>query len=313
MSWLFSQVLVAAYLGENSLDGEQSVPLSGNPTQQAYCAPDKMTEFSRLSRFGMMFKPLTEDRGQELLMSYRADFRAKTSLPQEKAQESMENGQECGKKWQGSFAKYDPNTHSLRTVQCSLFEDLNQSLQTWPRWGSMRNGECFQRPMLVQTISEKEYGFSERIPNNQDFFHTPNTTGMDGGSNSRKALKKRMEQWPTPRAQEPARTSVGYGRGLKELIEGKTQIQRWPTPDANCGARGTQETWLPIRPSGQPAQYSINQAVRDLDSTIVGGKLNPMWVEWLMGWMLGWTDLKPLEMDKCHCVPQQLGTYLKED
>ena len=37
----------------------------------------------------------------------------------------------------------------------------------------------------------------------------------------------------------------------------------WPTPDANCGARGTQEDYTKIRPSGQPAQYTINQAVRD--------------------------------------------------
>ena len=29
-----------------------------------------------------------------------------------------------------------------------------------------------------------------------------------------------------------------------------------------------------------------------------GGTLNPTWVEWLMGWPLGWTDLKPLETDK---------------
>jgi hypothetical protein len=40
-----------------------------------------------------------------------------------------------------------------------------------------------------------------------------------------------------------------------------------------------------------------------------GGKLNPDWVEWLMGWPLGWTDLKPLEMDKSHFVPQQLGDF----
>jgi hypothetical protein len=38
-----------------------------------------------------------------------------------------------------------------------------------------------------------------------------------------------------------------------------------------------------------------------------------MWVEWLMGWPLGWTDLKPLETDKYHFVQQQLGTSLKED
>ena len=30
----------------------------------------------------------------------------------------------------------------------------------------------------------------------------------------------------------------------------------------------------------------------------VGSPLNPMWVEWLMGWPLGWTDLNPLEMDR---------------
>lgn len=26
--------------------------------------------------------------------------------------------------------------------------------------------------------------------------------------------------------------------------------------------------------------------------TAVGGKLNPMWVEWLMGFPIGWTDLE---------------------
>jgi hypothetical protein len=53
------------------------VQLSGNPTQQAYCSPDKMTECSRLSRYGMTYKPLTEDRGEELLMSYLAAFHAR--------------------------------------------------------------------------------------------------------------------------------------------------------------------------------------------------------------------------------------------
>jgi len=65
-------------LGENSLDGEQFALLNGNPIQQAYCAPDKMTAFSRLSRFGMTFKPLMESHGQELLTLYLEDFHAKT-------------------------------------------------------------------------------------------------------------------------------------------------------------------------------------------------------------------------------------------
>jgi DNA (cytosine-5)-methyltransferase 1 len=37
----------------------------------------------------------------------------------------------------------------------------------------------------------------------------------------------------------------------------------------------------------------LSQSVSD-----ISGALNPLWVEWLMGWPLGWTDLKPLEMDK---------------
>lgn len=34
--------------------------------------------------------------------------------------------------------------------------------------------------------------------------------------------------------------------------------------------------------------------------TIVGGKLNPTWVEWLIGWPLGWTDLEPLATESFH-------------
>jgi len=78
MSWLFSQALVEEYLGDICLDGKQFVQSNGKPTQQAYCAPDKMTDFCRVSRFGMTFKPLMENLGKELLMSYLEDFHAKT-------------------------------------------------------------------------------------------------------------------------------------------------------------------------------------------------------------------------------------------
>jgi hypothetical protein len=194
MSWLFSQVLVAEYLGDICLDGEPSVPLSGNNTQLAYLPQDKMTDYSKVSRFGMMFKPLTESLGEELLMSYRAGFHAKTFLPQEKEQELMENDQECGKKWHGSFTKFDQNLSLWKTHQCSLIEDWEQFLGIWPNSGSMLNGECWERQILEQSTTEKEYGL---LPDNEKFFHTP-TTGNSGGSNSRKAMVKRGVTWPTP-------------------------------------------------------------------------------------------------------------------
>jgi len=209
---------VEEFLGDISLDGEQSVPSSGNPIPQAFCAPGKMTDFSRLSRFGMTFKPLTDDLGEALLMSYRAAFHVPTLVPQEKAQELKEKHLECGKRWEGSLAKYDQNTHSLKTVQCSLLEDLNPSCVTLPKWGSMLNGDVFQRQISVQTMKEREFG---------------------------------------------------------SLL---------PTPTCHNSKEGA-----------YPAEFTRKTPTL---ATHVGGKIHPMFTEWMMGWPLGWTDLKPLEMGK---------------
>ena len=294
MSWLFSRALVEEYLGENFSAGVLSAPLNGNLTQQAYCAPDKMTVFSRLSRFGMTYKLLTESRGEELLTLYREGFPAKTSVPQEKAQELMESAAGCGEKWRASFTKYDLDSHSWKTHQCSLVEDLEPFLETWPQWGLMRDGECWEQRTLEQTIRGTESGLS---PDNVSAFHTPNTTGLDGGSNSRKALKKRMEKWPTPRSCSAMASTITPESAWNEkrnpnleTIVGRTMFL---TP-----------TCYNSKESAYPSEF--NQKTPTL-ATYAGGKLNPMWVEWLLGWPLGWTDLKPLEMDKSHFVQQPLG------
>jgi hypothetical protein len=51
-------------------------------------------------------------------------------------------------------------------------------------------------------------------------------------------------------------------------------------------------------------QNGLTQAVL---ATQDGGQLNQMWVEWLMGWPIGWTDLKPLVMGKSHSAQPPLG------
>ena len=159
MSWLFSQALVEVFLEDTSLDGEPSALLSGNPTPQAYCAPDKMMDFSRLSRYGMTFRPLTDIRGEELLTLYREVFHAKTSAQQEKAQGLTENEAECGEKWHASFARYDPDSCSWRTAQCSLLGGLDEFSETWPQWGLMRDGECWEQTPLGLVTIEKEFGY----------------------------------------------------------------------------------------------------------------------------------------------------------
>jgi hypothetical protein len=156
----------------------------------------------------------------------------------------------------------------LRTHQCSLLEDLTESCQTLPAWGLMRDGECWERQTLVLRISETESGL---LPNGETFFHTPNTTGMDGGSNSRKALKKRKYQWPTPCL--PGNGGTNGKAKLKEML-------KWPTPTAH----NAKET-------NAPSEYSRNTPTLAAQA---GGILNPTWVEKLMGWPDNWTALQPI-------------------
>ena len=299
MSWLFSQALVEEYLGDISLDGEQSAPLNGNPTQQAYCAPDKMMGFSKLSRYGMTYKPLTDNHGQELLTLYLAGFHARTSQPLEKEQELTASDQECGKKWLASFVKYDHDSSLWKTHQCSLLGDLEPFLETWPQWGLMRDGECWEQQTLEQTIRGTESGLS---PNGLDSFHTPNTTGLDGGSNSRRALKKRL--LPTPDASQRGPTK-DYNP-LAKSQSGRTLqsfAAKFPTPQASDHRdRGNMSNPSVQRRVAIGKQISLSQSVHP-----TSGQLNPTWVEWLMGWPLGWTDLKPLGTVKSHCVQQQHG------
>ncbi len=318
MSWLYSQVLVEEYLGDISLDGEQCVQSSGSSTPQAYCAPDKMTGFSRLSRFGMTYKPLTADLGEELLMSYRAAFHAPTFPQQEKEQELMEKPLECGEKWRGSFTKYDPDTSLWRTHQCSLLGDLEEFSETWPQWGLMRNGECWEQRTLEHRIRGTGFGLS---PNGVDSFHTPNTTGLDGGSNSRKALKQRIDKWPTPTSSDwmnpkqngiehtnnrfvrtSLTTGVKFGAKLSDAVNLEMK-KNWPTPQVSDSKdRGNLSN-----PSIQRRMEIGKQVNLQMCVSQTSGQLNPMWVEWLMGWPQGWTELRPSATGKCLYVQQPLG------
>jgi hypothetical protein len=300
MSWLFSRALVEEYLVDISLDGEQSALLSGSHIQQAYCVPDKMTDFSRLSRFGMMYKPLTESLGEELLMSYLAAFPAKTSQSLEKEQESKENEAACGEKWRGSFTKFDPNMSLWKTHQCSLVGDLEPFLETWPQWGLMRNGECWEQQTLEQTIRGTESGLWLPTPCTVDSGSYFNRSKSSGAAlRPTLGAMAKYDLWPTPRSCSAMAATITPDSAWNEKrnpnLETIVGQRMWPTPTSH----NAKETNAP------------SEALRNTPTLAAqaGGQLNPVWVEWLMGWPLGWTDLKPLVTDKSLSVPQQPGGF----
>jgi hypothetical protein len=165
---------------------------------------------------------------------YLEDFPVRTSAQQEKVQESTESDLACGEKWQGSFAKYDPDTHSLRTHQCSLLEDLTESCQTLPAWGLMRDGECWEQTPWDFAITEPDFGW------------LPTPVASDASGAGRVGPRKQ-----------------GNISSLKDYL---SKHHRLAYPPVNI-------------------------------------------TEYMMGWPLEWTDLKPLETDKFQQWQQQHGNY----
>jgi hypothetical protein len=181
MSWLFSRALVAASSVGTSLDGEPSVPSSGSPTPLAYLQPDRTTAFSRLSRFGVTFAPLTESLGRDVLTWCLEDSLARTSALPARAPGSTASAAECGSTWPESLARFDPASCSWRTPQLSLLEGLDECLETWPRSGLMLRGECYPLKTLEHPTDESEFG---SLP-------TPSGTSNHGQNH----VMGRLDEW----------------------------------------------------------------------------------------------------------------------
>ena len=252
MSWLYSRALVEEYSAANFLGGELSALLKLNPTVRAFLSKDKMTVFSRLSRFGMTFVPLGDLLGAGLLTWCLGAFRARTLALRGAGKESRAPVADSGAKWLGSLAKYDPVSCSWKTAQLSLLGDSELSSVTWPRSGMTQGGQCWELPMLGRR-----------------------TSGTDCGL------------WLTPCAMDATPISGG------NLYQTSTGTIRHRREDGRSSNRG------------------LNTQVSPMGGN--GGALNPTWVEWLMGWPLGWTDLKPLETDKYPCALPQPGESLAND
>jgi hypothetical protein len=138
--------------------------------------------------------------------------------------------------------------------------------------------------------------------------YTPGMTGKD--------LTKDVMQWATPQAHDaqgpktPEQIAVmrAKGHGVKNLNEMVT----WPTPSASCDQG---------RPSGLAGgsgnRKKLNSMLPEAEAKAMGcGKLNPRWVETLMGLPIGWTmpsctspqTIAPMSCDSSAmelCLPPQ--------
>lgn len=152
---------------ESSADSFSDIPPSVlsrlSLTVEKSCCNGNEMESSQDSQYGTTFARSTVDPGGDTLTSLRADSPVKTYPQPEKAKESLELDRDCGDKWLGSLARYDPDSRSWKTAQCLLHGGLEEYSETWPRWGMMRDGVCWERNTPVYFTSESECGFMPTI------------------------------------------------------------------------------------------------------------------------------------------------------
>jgi hypothetical protein len=84
------------------------------------------------------------------------------------------------------------------------------------------------------------------------------------------------------------------------------------TNDYECGLSQTYPTPCAkvTSPRGKAAQARKGNPMDTLPN-VVGGVPHPHLSEWLLGWPIGWTDLKPLETDKFQSWRQQHSKFFQ--
>ena len=232
----------------------------------------------------------------------------------------MASGPVCGSTCPGSSAKYDPASRSWRTAQFSLLAGLDEFSGTWSRWGSTRNMEFWERSTPGHRISESGSGLWPiiRVQDGERGGRGDLIQAVRGNKNAHFRL------WQTPVADDAVDRKKGKwnSRGEPKL---SAEVLMWPTPTANCstgaghqGRQGglnlqTAVKWATPTVCGNYNKKGASAKSGDGLATQAGGALNPDWVEWLMGWPIGWTACEPLETGKFRQWPQWHSGYCQSD
>lgn len=180
------------------------------------------------------------------------------------------------------FAYYDPASSLWKMYQVSLFGGAEWTTYSegWPPSGTVANGKAYRRPPLVPrtfvtgsslwpTVRATEW--KGNLRQSKDGYNWPTLTGSVMG-----------RMWPSPLPSDVmgGRTTKGRNR---QNETGLRRVAQMATPQSRDFR------------TGQAARWANHRRSRNLNDQ-AGGKLSVIFVEWLMGFPLGWTDLKDSEM-----------------
>ena len=176
----------------------------------------------------------------------------------------------------GAFSKMFLDTSVWASTKCYL---------TWKAKVTPSNHLLFQLAPSMPRTDETGSGLwpTATTQDNPQVRGQGKTIGTNRGT----TLGGAVRMWSTPTAAIAQGTTrpPTKGGGSRDL---RQDVKMWPTPRAS--------KWKGTGPLGSKSHnHRLEKGY--LDATVqernqVSGSLNPQWVEWLMGYPEGWTDLK---------------------
>lgn len=277
MAWVFVPGLADSNseLASPFRDTAPSLGLSGTPVQPQALSRAWQTKcwLRRLS--GLTCEPSTADAGVDAWISSLRASRV-SPFPSRGASEGTTTPGISGRTSRGSLARWAVSGCSLRTSrgssQPSLLTDGAPSITSWvtsASWVTRSRQESSQRQRWARRIfgSASSSWPTARAEDSE-------SPGPHGGAAD--GLTSAVAMWPTPNRQDekwretPNMAVARREAGKQESIGNAALSFPSSLPDGTS------------TPAGEPSSPSGPTSRR---------RLNPGFVEWLMGWPLGWTDL----------------------
>jgi hypothetical protein len=144
-----------------------------------------------------------------------------------------------------------------------------------PKWGSMQSGDIFEHRILERPTKG----------NAGSYYPTPVTyDSTPGGPNNHYKGLGHMGKhlWKTPSAGD---------MGLERRVLSHIKYGTLETTDSNTGLPGQVKLWATPQARDWKGATGVNRHSENVPDQVKGGKLNPEFVELLMGFPVGWTSL----------------------
>jgi hypothetical protein len=258
---------------------------------------------------GRILPPSTARRGAESwIASLRGSRASRSASPAPVRPRPTSDG--SGRTSSAFFAMWDPATCSWRTPQGYLFGGWAVFSGTWPGLGMMRSGVCSVRPGSEPPIFAGGCS-SWRSPTSWDWNGPSAQSWRDRATGDpAPTLPDQLVNWQTPTATDAKGRTYTYPRGDRTkrslTLAGQARcpslsrlVRKTPHgSESSKGGPGSPLLW------GTPTSHVRSHSPRKVAhgkqlANQAQARLSPLFVEWLMGFPIGWTGSAPLEMASC--------------